>query len=312
MGVAVADDDFAGSDEDGDRDHYKERLKKEARARAAAASAESGGDDSDESDDEDFDPNAKQRKNSDASNASGDSSSPDEEYDSDARSSDAEEGSGSEEEVDGETKTKKAKKTPKKRAGSPTASKRKTNKAKKDPNAPKRAQSAYMLWMNENRKTLAKPGMSVVDVAREAGAQWKAIDAEVKTVGKLSDALTILQKYEALAAKDKQRAEREMAEYKASGGGVDDADSAEPKKSAKSNVLDTNLLQVSEKGCHIVEVKERDGQSDKGEEQGVRVVEQRVERRRGDGHHRGGEAEEAQEEEEQQRGGGGGQRLMCH
>ena len=38
-------------------------------------------------------------------------------------------------------------------------------RAKKDPNAPKRGQSAYMLWLNANRKSIAKAGMSVTDVS---------------------------------------------------------------------------------------------------------------------------------------------------
>ena len=44
--------------------------------------------------------------------------------------------------------------------------KEKKERKKKDPNAPKRAQSAYMLWLGENRAKLTKPGMSVVDVSR--------------------------------------------------------------------------------------------------------------------------------------------------
>lgn len=39
----------------------------------------------------------------------------------------------------------------------------------KDPNAPKRAMSAFFLWMQENRDRLKKPGMSVADVAKAAG-----------------------------------------------------------------------------------------------------------------------------------------------
>ncbi|ETN70159.1 hypothetical protein NECAME_14932 [Necator americanus] len=42
---------------------------------------------------------------------------------------------------------------------------------KKDPNAPKRTQPAYMLWLNENRSKLAKPGMSTVDVSKAAGVE---------------------------------------------------------------------------------------------------------------------------------------------
>jgi structure-specific recognition protein 1 len=89
---------------------------------------------------------------------------------------------------------KAAKKSPKK------ASPKKAARAKKDPNAPKRGQSAYMLWLNANRKNISKPGMSVTDVAKAAGVEW----------GKLKDK----SKWEAAAAADKKRYEREMASYK--------------------------------------------------------------------------------------------------
>ena len=46
-----------------------------------------------------------------------------------------------------------------------------TKKAK-DPNAPKRAMSAFFFWMQENRERLKKPGMGVADVAKAAGEEW--------------------------------------------------------------------------------------------------------------------------------------------
>ena len=55
-------------------------------------------------------------------------------------------------------------------------------KAKKDPNAPKRGQSAYMLWLNDNRKSIAKAGMSVTDVAKAAGERWRGMSAGDKSV----------------------------------------------------------------------------------------------------------------------------------
>jgi len=77
---------------------------------------------------------------------------------------------------------------------------KKAARAKKDPNAPKRGQSGYMLWLNENRKSITKPGMGVTDVAKAAGVLW----------GKLGDKT----KWEKMAATDKARYEREMAAYK--------------------------------------------------------------------------------------------------
>lgn len=77
------------------------------------------------------------------------------------------------------------------------------SKKTKDPNAPKRAMSAFFLWMQENRDRLKKPGMSVADVAKAAGVEW----------GKLVDK----SEWEKRAQDDKKRYERDIAAYKASG-----------------------------------------------------------------------------------------------
>jgi len=76
-----------------------------------------------------------------------------------------------------------------------------STKKAKDPNAPKRAMSAFFFWMQENRDKLKKPGMGVADVAKAAGAEW----------GKLTDKTTWEKKAEA----DKKRYERDIAAYKA-------------------------------------------------------------------------------------------------
>jgi len=90
-------------------------------------------------------------------------------------------------------------------------------RTKKDPNAPKRAQSGYMLWLNDNRASLTKPGMGVTDVAKAAGVEW----------GKLTDK----SKWEKKAADDKKRYEREMASYK--GGSSGSPKKAAPAKKGK-------------------------------------------------------------------------------
>ncbi|KIH44300.1 HMG box [Ancylostoma duodenale] len=56
-----------------------------------------------------------------------------------------------------------------------------------------------MLGLSENRAKLAKHGMSVVEVAKAAGAEW----------AKVADKF----KWEKLAAKEKKRYEKEMAAY---------------------------------------------------------------------------------------------------
>ncbi|KHJ90538.1 HMG box [Oesophagostomum dentatum] len=72
----------------------------------------------------------------------------------------------------------------------------------KDPNAPKRAMSAFFFWMADNRERIKKPGMGVAEVAKAAGIEW----------GKVTDK----SKWEKKAAEDKKRYESEMAAYKGS------------------------------------------------------------------------------------------------
>ncbi|GMR48525.1 hypothetical protein PMAYCL1PPCAC_18720 [Pristionchus mayeri] len=100
----------------------------------------------------------------------------------------------------------------KKAAASP---KKKSTRAKKDPNAPKRGATAYMIWLGENRSRLTKPGMAVTDVSKAAGVEW----------GNVKDK----SKWEKAAAEDKKRYEKEMAAYK---GGASPAKKA-AKKTAK-------------------------------------------------------------------------------
>ncbi|VDN60193.1 unnamed protein product [Dracunculus medinensis] len=81
------------------------------------------------------------------------------------------------------------------------ASKSRTGvKKAKDPNAPKRAMSAFFFWMQENRERLKKPGMGVADVAKAAGLEW----------AQLADK----SKWEKKASEDKKRYEKELAAYK--------------------------------------------------------------------------------------------------
>jgi hypothetical protein len=41
----------------------------------------------------------------------------------------------------------------------------KASKKNKDPNMPKRAMSAYFIWMQENRERIKKPGMRLEFIA---------------------------------------------------------------------------------------------------------------------------------------------------
>lgn len=95
-------------------------------------------------------------------------------------------------------KSPKKTKSPKKAAGV-----RKTKKAK-DPNAPKRALSAYMFFAKDTRKDILKqhPNWGVTDIGKELGARWGKMSAAQKAP------------FDKQAAADKARYEREMASYR--------------------------------------------------------------------------------------------------
>ena len=63
---------------------------------------------------------------------------------------------------------------------------RKNKRKDKDPNAPKRAASAYMLWLNENRASIkdellaSNPDAKITDVTKRAGELWKELTEEEK------------------------------------------------------------------------------------------------------------------------------------
>lgn len=178
-------EDFGDSDKE-EPDAYLARVKAEAEERD---SDESGSDE--ESTDEDFRPNEQE---SDVA----------EEFDSNVSSSDSDAESGNEEE-----KKKKKEKKEKARERKPREKKEKTGKKKKkdrDENAPKRAITAFLVWLNENREKIKKenPGIKVTEISKKAGEMW----SEMKDKSE----------WEARAAKDKERYAREMEEYKASGG----------------------------------------------------------------------------------------------
>jgi structure-specific recognition protein 1 len=95
-------------------------------------------------------------------------------------------------------------------AGGGGSAKKKQRK-KKDPNAPKKGMSAFMLFSNAIRATVKaeSPELSFGDIAKAISEKWKVLDPAEKG------------KYEAQAAADKERYEREKKEYvtKQAGGG---------------------------------------------------------------------------------------------
>lgn len=81
---------------------------------------------------------------------------------------------------------------------------RKRKRAKKDPNAPKRALSAFFFFSHEKRPSVQQghPEWKVGQVAQELGRQWKDLTEAQKKV------------YEEMAGRDKGRYEIEMKDYK--------------------------------------------------------------------------------------------------
>jgi len=83
---------------------------------------------------------------------------------------------------------------------------RKRKRAKKDPNAPKRALSAFFVFSQIKRPDIQQqhPDWKVGQVAQELGRMWKEVGEDKK-------------KYEEMAQRDKVRYEQEMQDYKSTG-----------------------------------------------------------------------------------------------
>lgn len=90
----------------------------------------------------------------------------------------------------------------------PRETKKRTTRRKKDPNAPKRALSAYMFFANETRDIVKaeNPDVSFGQVGRILGEKWKALTAEDKIP------------FETKAGADKKRYESEKELYNATRG----------------------------------------------------------------------------------------------
>ncbi|KAJ7737913.1 high mobility group box domain-containing protein [Mycena maculata] len=107
-----------------------------------------------------------------------------------------------------------------KRKAAEKADKPARGKGKKDPNAPKRALSAYMFFSQDWRERIKaeNPEAGFGEVGKLLGAKWKELDDEEK------------KPYIEQAAKDKTRAEDEKTAYDSgkksapASGGEDDED----------------------------------------------------------------------------------------
>lgn len=92
-------------------------------------------------------------------------------------------------------------------------------KKNKDDNAPKRATTAFMLWLNETREEIKKenPNLKVTEIAKRGGEMWRELKDKSE--------------WEEKAAKDKERYTNEMKNYKPSG---DDSGGKKRKKESSS------------------------------------------------------------------------------
>jgi len=134
--------------------------------------------------------------------------------------SESEGGSGSESESDHDSKKKKAPSkatTSKPRKTAPAA------KKKKDPNAPKRAMSAYLLYTQEQRPfvkaDMEKSGekVKVTEIMKALAAKWKALTEREK------------EPYEKKAKAEKERYEIEMKSYRPAESSSEDSSDSDSK-----------------------------------------------------------------------------------
>jgi len=65
-----------------------------------------------------------------------------------------------------------------------------SKRQKKDPNAPKRAMPAYMIWLSENREAIKSenPGISIGEISKKAGEKWQQITDKSEWVKKAAQA----------------------------------------------------------------------------------------------------------------------------
>ncbi|ENN81542.1 hypothetical protein HUJ04_002755 [Dendroctonus ponderosae] len=232
-------DDFGNSDEEAAPDAYLERVKAEGQER----DEDDDDDDDDESTDEDFDPDAIKKRDSDVA----------EEFDSNPSSSASDEDEDASDE--GERKEKKKKEKKKKPTKAPSSKPiKRREKKEKDENKPKRASTAFMIWLNASREQIKKdnPGIKVTEIAKKGGEMWR----EMKDKSE----------WEKKAAKEKEEYTKAMAEYVASGGGADakssSSKSATSKKPAKKSA--TKVPELSNSGTFKSKefIEESDSSSD--------------------------------------------------
>ncbi|XP_067000810.1 FACT complex subunit Ssrp1 isoform X1 [Anabrus simplex] len=198
-------EDFGDSDQEDEPDAYLARVKAEAEERD-----EGDGGESDESTDEDFNPD---QQESDVA----------EEYDSNPSPTDSDE-SGDSEGGSEEKKKKEKKEKPAKKTKTVSEKPRKKRvKKEKDENKPKRAPTAFMIWLNAHRESIKadNPGIAVTEIAKKGGEMWRELKDKSEWENKAKEA--------------KEEYLRQMKEYEASGGGADKKERQKPEKKEKKD-----------------------------------------------------------------------------
>ncbi|XP_037035831.1 FACT complex subunit Ssrp1 [Bradysia coprophila] len=182
-------DDFGDSDNENEPDAYLARVKAEAKER----DSDDDGGDSDESTDEDFNPG--EQNDDDVA----------EEFDSNVSTSDSDEEGGSDNKASEKKKEKKKERKEKKRdKKEPSESKSKKSKSKRVEGQPKRAQTAFLIFINEKREQIKNenPGIKVTEISKKGGEMWRELKDKSE--------------WEQKANKDKERYADEMKKFKGS------------------------------------------------------------------------------------------------
>ncbi|KAF9809667.1 hypothetical protein SFRURICE_016438 [Spodoptera frugiperda] len=100
----------------------------------------------------------------------------------------------------------------------PRKRKEKSKKREKDVNAPKRPATAFMLWLNENRKSIVEqnPGIKVTEIAKKGGELWRDLKDKSEWEEKASKAKEeyniAMKKYKDSGAADEFKQKKKQAE----------------------------------------------------------------------------------------------------
>lgn len=125
----------------------------------------------------------------------------------------------------------------------------KGKRAKKDPNAPKGATNAYMMFSKEQREKLKNEGKKVSfgEAGKIIAEKWKSLAEDEK------------KPYQDAADKDKKRYEKEMDDWKKKGGKVEKPAAAKKSKKEESSSSSSSSSE-DEKSTSSSEAEESDSE----------------------------------------------------